>query len=202
MYRILRRGRKGKWDIEDWREECTIYSPNNAELSIISMFVWNSAIKWISSVWHIPIHMQTAWRQQLRRHMGITITEKLGIFVLCRQSSVVRSFSCFHGTALFMISTATTILRVGPCMQFLFLHSQSYFPLSHWNWPQQSDFIGVLATNDIAFNKTPFSVQWQQCPLWSNYTCHSFSQNCPFLIRVNPMKPKRHVVKLITSQQI
>lgn len=52
-------------------------------------------MKFICSVWHIPIQMLIACRQQMRWHSVIIITDKLEIFIFCRQRLAVLTFPLF-----------------------------------------------------------------------------------------------------------
>lgn len=52
-------------------------------------------MKLICSIWHIPIQILIACRQQLRWHTVITITDKLEIFIFCRQSPAALTFQLF-----------------------------------------------------------------------------------------------------------
>ena len=52
-------------------------------------------MKLICSVWHIPIQMLIACRQQMRWHTVIIITDKLEIFIFCRQRPASLTFQLF-----------------------------------------------------------------------------------------------------------
>lgn len=52
-------------------------------------------MKLICSVWHIPIQMLIACRQQMRWHAVIIITDKLEIFIFCRQCPASLTFLLF-----------------------------------------------------------------------------------------------------------
>lgn len=52
-------------------------------------------MKIICSVWHIPIQMLIACRQQMRWHSVIIITDKLEIFIFCRQCRADLTFQLF-----------------------------------------------------------------------------------------------------------
>lgn len=65
----------------------------SVSISIIPVLC--SIMRLICAIWHIPIQMLIASRQQMRWHTVIIITDKLEIFIFCRQSPASLTFELF-----------------------------------------------------------------------------------------------------------
>lgn len=65
----------------------------SVSISIIPVLC--SIMQLICAIWHIPIQMLIASRQQMRWHTVIIITDKLEIFIFCRQSPASLTFELF-----------------------------------------------------------------------------------------------------------
>lgn len=80
-----------------WQNEIHSFLSQSTACLWVEVFhhVSCSIMKLICSVWHIPIQMLIACRQQMRWHTVIIITDKLEIFIFCRQCPASLTFQLF-----------------------------------------------------------------------------------------------------------
>lgn len=103
-----------------------------------------SITKLICSVWHITIQMLIACRQQMRWHTVIIITDKLEIFIFCRQRPAVLTFQLFSWDCpVYDQYSSYPAGNWAMRSEFLFSFTTSSFSSSERDWTLQAGLVCV-----------------------------------------------------------
>lgn len=106
----------------------------------------------INLLWHIPIQMLIACRQQMRCHTVIIITDKLEIFIFCRQHPAGLTFQLFSWDCpVYDQYSSCPAEDRQPCARNPFTFSRP--PSPHHNWALQSGhnaFAAIFKTFNVS----------------------------------------------------